>query len=288
MQNRSLSSNEEFSLTKHISVGGFYLVITGRVGDSYFDNIALQGDESFFLIAALNNINIGQRDIIDVGANIGLTATLLSKIKSYNRIFAIEPARLTFAALHENILLNGAENVSCYNIALGESPGYLPLAEDINNSSAAHLVCQGAEESSRPGYVEVRTLDHLCASENIDPAFIKIDVEGFESEVLFGSSDILSRKNSALYVELNSFTTIAYGRRNPLDVLNYIVGLDGVVFWRNKGEIRQIDKGDQAIEFLHHHLTQGSPVDDLLYIPPGVELNLTALKADLRDMVSPR
>ena len=133
---------------------------------------------------------------IDVGANIG-SYTLLSSGHVGARTLSFEPIPSTFDDLSRNIRLNNlGELVELRNAAVGENCGraFMTLNEDTANhisSKAGAGTCE----------VDVVCLDDLDISNAIS---IKIDVEGFETEVLRGASQTLCRLNlKAVLLELN-------------------------------------------------------------------------------------
>src|SRR5436853_116912 len=78
--------------------------------------------------------------------------------------------------------------VACHNVGVGGRPGVLRFTatEDVTN----HVLAAGEEA---PGAVErpVRTLDELLGAEA--PTLLKIDTEGFETEVIAGAAATLAR-----------------------------------------------------------------------------------------------
>ena len=116
---------------------------------------------------------------IDIGANIGSSAISLSV--NSDRVIAIEPHPCNF----ESLLMNTSEydNIDCINMALGESDRTARILNEDINSGLAHISDVGEE-------VQMKTLDSL----GLKPDFIKIDVEGYELQVLQGAVETLKHK----------------------------------------------------------------------------------------------
>ena len=59
----------------------------------------------------------------DIGANIGITAMILSDIVPEGRVHAFEPSPTVFPVLSDNLTRNGCENVVAHRMAIGEITG---------------------------------------------------------------------------------------------------------------------------------------------------------------------
>ncbi len=132
----------------------------------------------------------------DVGANVG-AYTVLASGAAGARTVALEPSAFAYRYLQQNVRLNRLEEkVTPLNLAAGRATGTLRLTEGLGTENAVVM------ENERAACVEVRvtTLDREMADRI--PALIKIDVEGFETEVLAGAMEILQRpEQRALIVE---------------------------------------------------------------------------------------
>jgi FkbM family methyltransferase len=143
---------------------------------------------------------------VDVGANVG-AYTVLAAGGAGAHVLAIEPIPATFVHLIDNIRLNGLETmVQAENVGVWAVPGTLQFSTGFDCTN--HVVTEA--ESSLP-CVEVRvdTLDALLGDRV--PALIKIDVEGFETEVINGAKHALeSQALLGVIMELNG-SGIRYG-----------------------------------------------------------------------------
>ena len=123
----------------------------------------------------------------DVGANIGAYTILASGVKGA-RSLSIEPVPATFEALRNNIELNDlSAKVIPLNIGIGN--GRKSLFFTDTKKSANHVV-YARQQPSTSVEVEVDSLDAI--TEKAIPALIKIDVEGFEQEVIDGAHRTLA------------------------------------------------------------------------------------------------
>jgi FkbM family methyltransferase len=127
---------------------------------------------------------------IDVGANIGAyTLALAHMVGRSGEVIAFEPVPALEQALRDAIRMNELNNVRLVRAAVGSRPGIADLHsfDEPANRGVASLAPASARGRSIP--VEVTTLD-----EAVDQpvSFLKIDVEGFETEVLRGAERLLA------------------------------------------------------------------------------------------------
>jgi FkbM family methyltransferase len=129
--------------------------------------------------------------VIDIGANIGYYALLESQLASKGYVHAIEPVPNNYNLLMKNIGLNNCKNVSTYNFALGNVNGFsdMHISDKCNLSS---FIKNPHGNFINTLHVPIFTLDYFIKSHlTHNPHFIRMDVEGFEYEILRGSSTTL-------------------------------------------------------------------------------------------------
>ncbi len=155
---------------------------------------------------------------VDVGANVG-SYTILACSVAGARGYAFEPVPETHARLVRNLRLNCLEEKVVYpNIAIGNVDGRLSFTAD--GDTVNHVLSDG-EACASTVTVDVTTLDAMLSNES--PAFIKIDVEGFEAQVLRGAPETLARTSlHSLIIELNGEGN-RYGLEESLilDIMSY-------------------------------------------------------------------
>ncbi len=244
-------------------------------------NIGNQVRENHFFALAAKHMTANPGDAVDIGANIGLTAALFSRARPGDALYAIEPSPTAFADLKRNSNLNGLDNVQCFQMGLGLSPGRLLLSEDPTNSSAAHLSQPASPDDDITQVVQVETLDAFCASHDLRPQFLKLDVEGHELNVLRGGLITIATDRPILFIEMNTFTTLAYGRQSPLDVIGFLQRHFQQLLWLDGGKLRELSTDTDLIGFLHHHIAHNAGVDDLLCLPDASAVDLPSMRAEL-------
>ena len=131
--------------------------------------------------------------VFDAGANCGFYTLTLASRHSRWRFFSFEPHPNTFRHLEKNIAANRLEDrIKPIHAAVGASSGTCPL--EVSPESSMAIVADSSFKCLKnPSLVEVRlcTLDEVSTAEGVKPDLLKIDVEGFESEVLKGATECL-------------------------------------------------------------------------------------------------
>jgi len=131
---------------------------------------------------------------VDVGANIGTTTLAAAgAVGAAGTVIAFEPHPGTFRDLSDNVALNPdlAARISLVAAAVGDSTGTARISNLLDND-VNHIDGTGIP-------VPMTTLDEaLNGTEHVD--LLKIDVEGYEKNVLQGAAEILE-KTSAIYFE---------------------------------------------------------------------------------------
>lgn len=136
---------------------------------------------------------------IDVGANIGLFTVAAGRIVGQNgRIIAIEPAPNTMSALKATVRLNGLSSlVDFHGIAAG---GKVGCAELNIGKVCGHSSLYPLNDPASTASVRIFPLDEIIGKKKVD--LIKIDVEGFELDVIEGLAKTLSANpNISIIVE---------------------------------------------------------------------------------------
>jgi FkbM family methyltransferase len=150
-----------------------------------------------------NNIDINGKTIIDIGANFGFhTLEFADLVGEYGKVISFEPQKLIYYQLCGNIILNGYDNITAYNVALSNEATTLKM-ENLNyhsdstiNIGNAHL---NAYTDLAYNHVEVRPLDSY-EFENV--AVLKIDVQGYEPNVLDGAINTIKKHKPIIFIEV--------------------------------------------------------------------------------------
>lgn len=136
---------------------------------------------------------------VDVGANVG-SYTVLAGAVIGAKCFAFEPIPGSYGHLSRNINLNGIGGmVVAENIGIGGENGVLEFTAGLDATNHVVAEDEGGAESLK---VVVKTLDDALG--DAAPTVIKVDVEGFETNVVAGGDKALSSASLlAVLMELN-------------------------------------------------------------------------------------
>ena len=191
-----------FEIPKNIPFAGDTLlkIQTGLGVANYYTYLA-DYKEMLFLIHYLSSEDI----FIDIGANIGAYSIISGGIIGAKTI-SIEPVSENVQFLEENIQLNNISNsVTVYQIALGkeEKDGYIRKKRGALNQI---IYNNGSNDNQR---VDIIPLDDKIEYSNV----MKIDVEGYEVEVLLGANqNLLNKELNVIIIEINGLT-LNYGNK---------------------------------------------------------------------------
>jgi FkbM family methyltransferase len=194
--------------------------------------------------------------VIDIGANIGYYVLIESKIVGKKgKVYAIEPVPKNFEMLKKNIEINKCSNIEMFELAIGDKKclSEINLSSRCNWSSMIYLKEADVKEKIN---VNVNTLDNFIKDKKY-PNFIRMDVEGYEYNILKGMESIFKNKKPLkIFIELHPHIM---KRKKTLFVLNTL---------KNNGfEIRSINKSWTKAQ----QITKGNPpnysfnkIDDLI------------------------
>lgn len=184
---------------------------------------------------------------IDVGANIGLMTIAGSGfVNSQGQVFSFEPIPYIFNILNYNVTLNQRENIEIFEIALGARQESRAIYEqsEINRGSASLIRPSTFSDSFT---INVRTVDNFVSEQDIGIVnCLKIDVEGWELEVINGARRLLSTPDApVVIVEYSNLHPVHNG--SLLDIYDLLVSVNDYQIYklnRNKetrSALRKID-----------------------------------------------
>ncbi len=130
---------------------------------------------------------------VDVGANVGYYSAMASSIVGTGRVVSYEPNPYSFDRLSGWIQANQAKNITPVCVALGGEEGTLTTHfAEADNHTASLVPGLLPSESRETTVVAVKTLDSEAERLGLGHIDVmKIDVDGYESEVFKGSSKLL-------------------------------------------------------------------------------------------------
>jgi FkbM family methyltransferase len=160
------------------------------------------------LVAAIERHVSPDRDVVDVGANVGFFTIAAGRQLTTGRVLAIEPTAAAFGRLQRNIALNGlSERAIAERCLVGDRTEQVPFniipgrEEYSSIGNLIHPNAAGAQSQTET--VGMRKLDDLVSEHGLDPGFIKIDVEGAEGLVFAGAEETLAKSRPVIVAEFS-------------------------------------------------------------------------------------
>jgi FkbM family methyltransferase len=148
------------------------------------------------LISLANSLGLTKLKALDVGANQGLWTAQLKTLTPHSEIHAFEPSNTAFQLLKKNTQC--LDGVVLHQIAVGNTIGKVELFSDRDASPLASLnhrrLSHEGIDFSQVESIEVTTLEEWQKDyPSFTPNILKIDVEGYEFEVLKGCAAVLNK-----------------------------------------------------------------------------------------------
>lgn len=166
-------------------------------------------------------------NVVDIGGNLGYYALLEARtVGDPGRVIAIEPVAANFAQLSKNVYTNGYRNVLLHNVAVGPVNGTATMY--VGTKSNWHALCP-VPWKTREITVAVSTLDTVLAQHNLSSVdLIRMDLEGYEVEVIHGMVETIENYSPRLLVELHPHVA---GANAILGLLRHLTDLGYDVDW---------------------------------------------------------
>ena len=171
------------------------------IGRSLYINGHFEFDTFLYALKILEN-KIKKKTLIDIGANIGSICIPAIKRKIFENCIAIEPEPYNYNLLSKNIFINDVnDKIETLNIALGQfDDEQLKFELSVDNFGDHRIKSDSKEKNfyneDKRKIITVNTkkLDTIMKRFNPKDTFIWIDTQGYESFVLDGGINTLSKK----------------------------------------------------------------------------------------------
>jgi FkbM family methyltransferase len=192
---RELSRRRSFrpyTIEKTVGDVKFPFYIGDSNGEAWYGG---DQDDAWPELSFLRSEVVSDNDVVlECGGHHGASAILLSQLLGpEGHIVSFEPNSSNLNVLCRNLVLNHVANVTVEHAAVGSEAGSTKIFKKSNASvlpsrflsSGMMNLMYGVED------VPVVTLDSYVHDHGLKPTFLKIDVEGYEGEVLKGAKKIL-------------------------------------------------------------------------------------------------
>ncbi len=190
----NLAEHQQFHLLARDPFG----ILSQLYADDNFADILQRGYSSDVvpLLRCLAALGIGGQVALDVGANRGIASVFLAR--HFAEVHAFEPATVNQERFRATMALNGVGNVTLHPLAVSDGMGTvtLHLLQGHGHHSLAPVSSSPTLGEER---VQTTTLDAFLSRLGITRVdFLKVDVEGFELEVLRGAEGALKNRRIAM------------------------------------------------------------------------------------------
>lgn len=193
--------------------------------------------------------------VVDAGANIGLISVFCGlKVGGEGLVMAFEPHPETVSILRRNVAINHLPQVKVFELALGSKKSSAKIYSNLHiNRGAASMV--DFQEGAPSFEIQVEVLDDVLSSIQQEKVnLLKIDVEGFEMEVLKGSQNLLLKEDGPILI-IECSTTRQNFKYSIADLFNFLTKASGYSIFRFGISKEKISKlvPVNSVEDLPHH-----------------------------------
>jgi FkbM family methyltransferase len=144
---------------------------------------------------------VGRKALLDIGSLHGIFSMVFTQGRPSTTALAIEPSPIALQFLRRNLALNPDLDIRILDLAAGDIDGYMQMAYEWQ-----HLMPRPSGPT-RPDEnvttIRSRRIDDVVIDLRFRPDLVKIDVEGFETRVLRGMTNLLERLGPDLLIELH-------------------------------------------------------------------------------------
>lgn len=215
-------------------IGEYYRVVSLRGGLKIKVDIGEYiGSELYYFkefegdtYESIRKLMIKGKCFFDIGGNIGLISLMVNQICSGDvEIHIFEPAPDNFELLKNNIEINRLDNAVINNVAVSSESGTTLTINIYEDQAYNSVYVLDRVPFKSKVEVPVLSIDDYIRKRSINPDMIelvKIDVEGYEYNVLKGSSRLLTQYSPKILCEISHANLIKSGL-SPCDVIDYLL-----------------------------------------------------------------
>ncbi|CAN7332168.1 FkbM family methyltransferase [Variovorax sp. LjRoot84] len=190
---------------------------------------------------------------LDIGANIGCTGLLLSTLA--RKVICFEPSPSTFALLRKNIAAGTSGNVEVVNAGLGRADANHEIVFHPSNRSGGFVTDQHLPGHTVEPIKILQGDSYILAAQLEQPVgFIKIDVEGFELDVIAGLAETIATHKPVVTLELNHWCLNAFRRMSVPDFLDALRARFPVLYAVGKTGAKNLHDPGDAYGVMHEHI----------------------------------
>jgi FkbM family methyltransferase len=205
-----------FGQRYHGDLGHFIDWMVFCYGAAPYSEVMLLRD----LVSYLRDRAVTPISFYDIGANVGHHSLFMASLA--DRVYAVEPYGDLIHLIKEKIEANKLVNITILPFALGESDSKAAYFPGTNNPGAGSLFNSFPGVSPESTDVDVRHGDRTFGAMKLPKIDVmKIDVQGFEPQVIRGLKERIARDRPAVLMEMSDHSRDGFGREDQFRALFY-------------------------------------------------------------------
>ena len=195
----------------------------------------------------LKSIDFEGKTVYDVGGHIGLMKMFFARaVGDQGKVVTFEPNPMNYDRILDHLNLNGFSNVNVVQKGLGNETGkveFVVTKSECGTADPKRQVVLLENKKGKTLHVEIDTLDNQIMYLNLPkPDFVKIDVEGFELQVLLGMTQTIKLCKPQMHIELHG--------TSERDIVEFL--------WHYQYSVRQVEDDfeikPENLHRVHGHL----------------------------------
>ena len=200
-------------------------------GFQFIPRIKKESRENKFI----KSLDLENKIVFDIGAAGGMFTLFFAKaVQPNGKVFSFEPNPSSYIELLANLAVNKFKNIQTSQLGVGSSEykDYIVFDSSFRGTGSLNKSIQADLSNNNmvaKEEIDVVSVDYCILERGFSlPDFIKIDVEGFEFDVLKGMTTTLGTKKPALFIELHGVTDAEkevniYNIVKLLENYNYVI-----------------------------------------------------------------
>jgi FkbM family methyltransferase len=240
-------ATERTVFSQHVKIGNRKFLVTSD--DDYLKHIGENFEPdmcNLFQLLLHPHFNV-----VDAGANIGCTSLLFGSLVA--RVDSFEPSPSTFKLLALNVENAALHNVNLHNCGLGVKDEDLTLTFAPSNRSGGFVsnITQASIGHAIEN-IKIKNGDSLLSGRKVD--FIKIDVEGFEKNVIEGLRGVIQQNHPIVVLELNHWCLNAFQRTSIPDFFDFLLEKFPILYAIDGTTYADLHDQSNRYTVMYHHI----------------------------------
>jgi FkbM family methyltransferase len=207
-------------------------------------------------MAIVRNLVRAGDSVVDLGANFGFYTAFLSELVGPGgHVNSFEPIPRTFDMLAYSVKRLSLSNVRLFNCAISdqdcEATMVVPKFHESgsDNYYQARLMPNALDDDSTRQHVDVRVakLDSVLKVGSSGITFMKVDVEGHESQAVAGAIDLISINKPSLLIEISG--NLDDEQSTAFALIKRLQDTGYAPYWYDGTRLRRRSQGDESINY---------------------------------------